>query len=314
MAGHSCRLSLPKSMRVLQKKNGLLVLCLWWVLWVNAQSSAQYKILIIDGFSNHNWEQTTTLVKQFLEQSGLFKVSVFTLSGVNNDQEWENWEQSFAQFDAVIQNTNNVHDTALRWPKKMELALQKYVRSGGGLYILHSANNAFPHWAAYNRMIGLGWRKKEQGVALRLTNEGRIVKIKPGQGKDTYHGPRNDQVITILNRHPINRGMPKAWKTPNMELYKYARGPAKKLTLLSYAKDEKTGLNWPVEWVVRYGKGRVYNASTGHLWEGEVFPISYRCVGFQTTLIRATEWLAAGKTTYAIPLNFPTAENINLID
>mgnify|MGYP006180946763 CR=1 FL=1 len=31
-----------------------------------------------------------------------------------------------------------------------------FVRNGGGLYVWHAGNNAFPHWPAYNDMIGLG--------------------------------------------------------------------------------------------------------------------------------------------------------------
>ena len=39
---------------------------------------------------------------------------------------------------------------------------------GGGVYIWHSANNAFPQWAAYNDMIGIGWRKKDYGTAIAV--------------------------------------------------------------------------------------------------------------------------------------------------
>jgi len=79
------------------------------------------------------------------------------------------------------------------------------------------------------------------------------------------------------------------------------------LTVLSYAKDEETGINWPAEWTVSYGKGRVYNSSMGHLWKNQTYPESYQCIGFQTTLNRATEWLASGRTTYELPPNFPSA-------
>jgi len=93
-----------------------------------------------------------------------------------------------------------------------------------------------------------------------------------------------------------------------MELYTYARGPAKNITVLSYAFDSATNKNWPVDWVVQYGKGRVYNSSMGHLWKGDIYPVSWRCIGFQTTLIRAVEWLARGKVTYPLPENFPNDE------
>ena len=175
-----------------------------------------------------------------------------------------------------------------------------------------SANNAFSDWEEYNLMIGLGWRSKEEGIALQIDDSGELVKIPKGEGKSTYHGPRNDEVIHILSSHPINVDFPDAWKTPDMELYKYARGPAKDLTVLSFANEAETNINWPVEWVLVYGDGRVYNSSMGHLWKGETYPISYQCIGFQTTLIRATEWLATGNVSYKVPENFPTEKSISL--
>lgn len=270
-------------------------------------------VLIVDGFSNHDWKQTTLVVKSILETSELFRVTVSTSPSEPGDEAWESWEPVFEDFDVVMLNCNNIQNIEIRWPGKVENALEEYVKSGGGLYVLHSANNAFADWPAYNLMIGLGWRTPEEGVALQVLENGQVQEIPVGEGKKTYHGPRNDEVIYVLNDHPINRGFPKAWLTPNMELYKYARGPAKNLTVLSYAKDDETNINWPVEWTVVYGKGRVYNSSMGHLWKGETYPPSIRCVGFQTTIIRATEWLATGKTSYEVPLDFPTESKISLV-
>jgi hypothetical protein len=95
-------------------------------------------------------------------------------------------------------------------------------------------------------------------------------------------------------------------------VYVYARGPAENLTVLSYAFDKPTKKYWPTEWVVQYGKGRVYNSTFGHLWRGETMPISMRCVGFQTTLIRACEWLATGKVTWPVPAGFPSKATCRL--
>lgn len=275
-------------------------------------SSSKIKVLIVDGFNNHNWQQTTFVVKTILEKSDLFEVSVSTAPSEVNDPKWNDWNPNFKKYDVVIQNTNNIHNPAIKWPVKVQKSLEKYIKKGGGLHILHSANNAFSDWPAYNEMIGLGWRTKDEGIAIQITSDKQLKYIPKGEGETTYHGPRNDQVIHILKNHPINNGFPNTWKTPNMELYKYARGTAKNITILSYAFDEKTNINWPVDWVVTYGKGRIYNSSLGHLWKDEIYPASYRCVGFQTTLIRATEWLATKNTTYKIPQNFPTENEIRL--
>ncbi|MEO1011106.1 MAG: ThuA domain-containing protein [Bacteroidota bacterium] len=289
-----------------------------WVLLLFVSSalaqstSGKIDVLIVDGFSNHDWKQTTEITRMILEESKLFNVSVSTIPSDTTNAAWRRWNPKFSSYDVIIQNTNNINNEACRWPRHVEKALEKYVAGGGGLYILHSANNAFSDWEEYNIMIGLGWRAKDQGVALQVNNYGEVVTIPSGKGKATYHGPREDEIIYILNDHPINTGFPKAWKTPDMELYKYARGPAENLAVLSYAKDEKTDLNWPVDWVISYGKGRVYNSSMGHLWKGMTYPLGYRCIGFQTVMIRALEWLAMGKTTYALPADFPTATTMNL--
>ena len=60
--------------------------------------------------------------------------------------------------------------------KILEVALEDYVNSGGGLYVLHSANNAFVDWPEYSLMIGLGWRSIEEGFALQVMESGQIKK------------------------------------------------------------------------------------------------------------------------------------------
>ncbi|MFZ1787518.1 MAG: ThuA domain-containing protein [Saprospiraceae bacterium] len=291
-----------------------LIFLFWGSIAFGQAPSDRINVLIIDGFSNHDWKQTSLLVKTILEKSNLFNVAISTTPAEPGDEHWKNWQPKFKDYDVVIQNTNNIDNKNIRWPREIEKKLEQYVQAGGGLYILHSANNAFAHWEAYNLMLGLGWRSKDEGIALQVKDNGEIIEIPVNEGKSTYHGPRNDENIYILNNHPIHKNFPPVWKTPDMELYKFARGPAKNLTVLSYAIDKETNINWPVEWVVSYGKGRVYNSSMGHLWKGDTYPISYKCVGFQTILIRATEWLATGKSSYKIPTNFPTQDKLALID
>ena len=276
-----------------------------------AQKNKPIPVLIVDGFSNHDWKQTTKVTRWILEGSGLFKVDVSTVP-VDSVLR-ESWLPEFKKYAVVIQNTNNIADTQLKWPRDAEIKLEEYVKKGGGLYVLHSANNAFPHWKEYNKMIGLGWRPNTFGYALEIDSDKNIIRYPPGEGNNTGHGDRFNAVIQILNRHPINKDYPDQWETANTEVYNFPRGPAENLTILSYAYDSSsTHKMWPVEWVVKYGKGRVYTSSMGHLWKGEIYPPAYRCVGFQTTMIRAVEWLATGKVTYPVPGNFPTKNSLSL--
>lgn len=302
---------------LMQRKSIRMLLCLAAIFLMSkcvyaAGDSRPIKVLIVDGFSNHDWKQTTRMIRQILENTGLFDIDVSTSPSVPDSPEWDKWRPQFDKYDVIIQNSNNIGKKQIRWPRNVEEDLEKYVKSGGGLYIFHSANNAFSHWPEYDRMIGLGWRRKDAGTALEITDDGNIIRIPPGEGKGTSHGPRRDIVVRILKRHPINKGFPKKWKTPSLEVYVYARGPAENLTVLSYAHDKTTEKYWPIEWVVQYGKGRVYNSTFGHLWSGEVQPSAVQCVGFQTTLIRATEWLTAGDTTWPVPTDFPTEDAVSL--
>lgn len=272
-----------------------------------AQENKPIPVLIVDGFSNHDWKQTTAVTKWILESSEYFEVDVSTVPA--DSGKWKEWSPEFGQYAAVIQNTNNIHDHRLKWPEQAKKGLEVYVKSGGGLYVLHSANNAFSHWEEYNKMIGLGWRPVTYGHALEIGDDDEIMRYPPGEGKGTSHGDRFDAVIQILNRHPINRNYPARWMTAHTEVYSYPRGPAENLDVLSYAYDSTdTQRFWPVEWVVSYGEGRVYNSSLGHLWSGEIYPEAYRCVGFQTTMIRAVEWAATGVVTYPIPDEFPAGD------
>ncbi|MCF2487689.1 ThuA domain-containing protein [Dyadobacter sp. CY347] len=280
-------------------------------LSVLAQKPKPIRVLIVDGFSNHDWKQTTAVTKWILEESGRFLVEVSTVPA--DSLERSAWNPDFAKYALIVQNTNNIQNPNLRWSTQAEKHLEEYVRNGGGLYILHSANNAFSHWREYDKMIGLGWRRASEGYALEIDATKRITRIAPDEGKGTGHGDRFNALIQVLTSHPINNGYPNQWQTANTEVYYFPRGPAENITVLSSAFDStSTKQTWPVEWVVQYGKGRVYNSSLGHLWKGESYPPAYRCIGYQTTVVRAAEWLATGKVTLPVPSNFPTATSQSL--
>ncbi len=268
--------------------------------------SEKIKVLIVDGFSNHNWKATTQTVKDILEKSNLFTVTVSTVPGNKKTKALASWNPRFEQYDVVIQNCNNISNRR-RWPAHVEKTFEQYMRGGGGLYILHSANNAFKHWKEYNRMIGLGWRSKTFGDAI-IIEKGKPKRVPKGKGRGTSHGKRTNPLITRLANHPIHKGLPRQFIATDIEIYTYARGPAKEVTVLSYAMDPRLKINFPIEWTVKYHLGRVYASSFGHYWPNQNNPPSVRCVAFQTLLVRGVEWLARGDTSTQIPKNFPTAK------
>jgi type 1 glutamine amidotransferase len=274
-------------------------------LSAGASEQAPITVLIVDGFSNHDWKHTTQLLKSTLEAADGFSVAVSTWPSDPTAQ--EEWDPAFAAYDVVIQNCNDIGGGP-HWPRRVEMALETYVAKGGGLYVFHSANNAFSDWPEYNRMIGLGWRDKDFGWAITLNDEGVETRIPAGEGDKTGHGSRADVLVTRVGEHPIHAGLPRKWIAADIEVYRYARGPAENLTVLSYAPDQKTGLNFPLEWTVEYGQGRIYTSTLGHVWMDQDDPEGMRCAGHQTLIPRIVQWLAKRPVDSTVPADFPSAQ------
>jgi hypothetical protein len=290
-------------------------LCLPLLLTLTALCSAsdepRIRVLIVDGFSNHDWELTTSLIRGILEPTGLFDVSVSTAPPAKDSPGWNEWRPQFANHDVVIQTCNDIRGGP-SWPRAVQEDFENFVRAGGGVYVWHSGNNAFPDWPAYNDMIGIGWRKKDFGSAIAVGDDGSLTRFPTGEGRDTGHGDRVDSVVHRLGDHPIHTDMPRAWKTPDIEVYYFARGPAQNLEVLSHGHDPVTQMNWPLEWTVRHGEGRVYTSTFGHVWKGDTQPERMRCAGLQTVVVRALQWLAGRPADFPVPADFPTADRVSI--
>lgn len=271
-------------------------------------------VLIVDGMNNHDWPRATGILKEILEGSGRFTVDVSTSPAADAPKEaWDRWRPELVEYDVVLSNFNGGHTAkGVHWPREVEKALEDYVSGGGGLVIYHSANNSFPKWPAYNGMIGLGWRGRDFGPSLIVGPDEKVIEIPKGRGRNPGHGPEHDFQVTVLTAdHPITNGLPKTWIHPHEQLTHGQHGPAKSMTVLSYAHSKDTGDNEVMDWVIPFGKGRVYVTMLGHLWRDKP-DTAMRCIGFQTMLIRGCQWAATGKVTYPVPKDFPTATEIRL--
>ena len=277
----------------------------------HGRAAEPIRVLIVDGYSNHDWKLTTALIRGIIEPTGLFTVAVSTAPPTVAAPGWDAWRPKFSDYDVVVQNCNDIKGGP-PWPRPVQADFEEFVAKGGGVYIWHSANNAFAEWPAYNEMIGLGWRKKEFGWAISVDEHEQLVRIPAGEGRDTGHGTRIDTVVKRLGDHPIHAGLPRQWLTPDIEVYYHSRGPAKNLEVLSFGFDPRTQMNWPLEWTVAYGRGRVYTSSFGHVWAGDTQPGRMRCAGVQTVFVRALQWLARRDVTYPVPVDFPTVDKISV--
>jgi len=295
-----------------------------------AAEKGPIKVLIIDGQNNHNWQQTTPILKKILDDTKRFSVEVATSPPqlkvppkpkdasaadelkyktdvaaleAEHRSAFTKFRPELAKFDVIVSNYNGEP-----WGKELNADFEKLLGEGKiGFVVVHAANNAFGGWKEYNQMIGMGWRGNTGGDRLYLDTDGKEVKVASGKGDGSGHRYTGPFTITVRDaEHPVTKGMPKEWLHIRDELYDNMRGPIENVKVLATAysnKDKKgTGAHEPMIWTVSYGKGRVFHTPMGHDAN------AMRCWGFAGTLTRGTEWAATGKVTIPLPEAFPTAE------
>jgi type 1 glutamine amidotransferase len=253
---------------------------------------AEVRLLIVDGVNNHDWAAGSAAIKAILAEAGGFQVDLATVTA----QQVEQWRPEFSKYQVVINNFNSGHTSeGLACPTRVEKELEDFVRRGGGLVSFHAANNAFLSWAAYNEMIGLGWRDPDFGEGLAVSDDGTVIRIPKGEGLKPGHPKREDFVVHVREqKHPVTKGLPEEWVQPMDQLTHGQHGPAAGLTILTYAYSPVSKRNEPMDWVRNYGKGRVYVTMLGHTWKGEAYP-NLKVPEFWKMFAQGVAWTATGK-------------------
>lgn len=284
----------------------IITLIFEFALTCFALQAKPIKVMVLTGHDDmyHNWQIKATYIPAILRQYGNFDTDIVKMHDSSSVD--PHFSPDFSKYKVIVLAINDV-----RWSEKTKLAFESYVRGGGGVVVIHEANNAFSEWKEFNAMIGLGgWagRNEKSGPYYYWKDGKYVLDYSPGEGGS--HGAPVPFVVNVRNTdHPITRGLPTKWLHKSDELYGNLRGPAKNMQVLATAFSTKetggTGKEEPVLFTIAYGKGRIFQTVMGHA-TAELTE-SLEDVGFQVTLCRGTEWAATGKVKQKLPTEFPDA-------
>ncbi|MBM3238909.1 ThuA domain-containing protein [Candidatus Poribacteria bacterium] len=228
---------------------------------------SKIKTLILTGANNHDWKRSTPFCQDLLEKSGKFSVTVAENPSavLENAEELKDYQLFFSDYNGPA------------WSEAAKTNFEAAVRNGVGLVILHAADNAFPGWVEYEKMVGLLWR---QG-----TGHGRFHQFK---------------VEIVDHEHPITKGILdfNQWDELYHNLIHQHDVPYKVLAQAYSAPDTGgTGKYEPMMVVTQYGQGRIYHHVLGHIGGGQAEMQAFEPKEFQETLVRGCEWAATGKVS-----------------
>ena len=102
---------------------------------------APLKAMLLTGQSGdwHPWRVSSPILKQYLEETGLFAVDVARTPVKGGDM--QTFKPNFSDYDVVVMDYEGDY-----WSKSTQTAFIEYIRSGGGVVFYHAANNNFPKW------------------------------------------------------------------------------------------------------------------------------------------------------------------------
>ena len=235
---------------------------------------ARINTLLLSGANNHDWERHSPFFEKLLRDSGRFDVTTTLDPSAAMADAGE-----LAKYDLLFDDYNGPE-----WSDQAKANFVSFVADGGGLVILHAANNAFHGWVEFEILMGLSFRE--------------------GAG----HGDFHEFEVEIVDReHPITKGVDNFMQTD--ELYhgmKCLHNAPYHLLATAHSSPDKggTGKDEAMMLVVEHGKGRVFHQILGHLWPGDpngaykgASLIALEGKGFQRTLLRGCEWAATGEVT-----------------
>lgn len=202
---------------------------------VSAKSQSETpkkKVLIVTGvdYPGHKWRLTAPILAKAIAADERLDV---TITEDPNDLA----SDTLADYDVIV-----LHFMDWEVPDpgpKARANLKDAVQNGKGLVLVHFACGAFQEWPEFVKLAGRAWDPKMRG-----------------------HDPHGKFTVKITdNRHPVMKAM-EDFETVD-ELYTCLAGQTP-IKVLATARSKVDNKDYPMAFVLNYGKGRVFHSVLGH--------------------------------------------------
>lgn len=225
-------------MKSLLKFAMLAVLTLITALPLQADEP-KLKGLLITGGCCHDYENQKKIITEGISQRASIKWDVVHEGGSGRDHKISVYGKKgwASEYDVIVHNEcfGGVKDDEF-----VKSISQAHFEGVPAIFIhcaLHSYRNAPVGADSWRELIGVTSRSHE--------------------------GKRSVLVKTLDEEHPVMKGFPKEWQSPNGELYKIEKVWPNCLPLAK-AYGEDTKKDHAVIWVNKFGKANVFGTSLGH--------------------------------------------------
>lgn len=190
------------------------------------------RVLLVTGvdYVGHRWKETAPALRGVLEKHPRLQVRIV------EDHEFLASDAVF-DYDVILLHMKNYDPT--QRAEQVRANLTRFVEEGGGLVLYHFALGAFEPWGDFVKLAGRVWDQTLRG-----------------------HDPRGPFTVQIVDReHPATRGL-EDFQTVD-ELYTCLGGETP-IQVLATARSKVDGRDYPMAFVLQYGKGRVFHTPLGH--------------------------------------------------
>ena len=105
-----------------------------------AVAAPPIRVMLLDGEQAgpyHNWQETSPYLKRMLDDTGIFQTDVITAPPRGGD--FTNFKPDWSKYQVIVVNYDAPDE---RWSDDLKASFEKYVRDGGGLVVVHAADNA----------------------------------------------------------------------------------------------------------------------------------------------------------------------------